>query len=341
MASKETSTDVVGNTAIQQMKDLGLSSGSSSPKQSFHIVADLQETQPLSTEEMKRAKACLTILTSDEKSALSMVLLTNVLRGYWTYPKQPDDTANALKKINRFFMGKSGFEEGDADFLPDGGMASVFKKMVQNAAPIYMACGPERIFGQDKHGHVLIATRVSEIIPETAVKLSKSPGALAAMKLVRCQLNQATIKFKARMSSEIGRRILKHSLVVDMSGLSFAHFGSEMRALIGMLFGLGQQYYPDSLFKIYLINTPFLFRAAFSVVGIFLHPITKNKIATLSSSKTAASQMLKSDGIGLDQLPTWMGGSHPGQDVFELVKAQVQQSQAAAKVTFPAVDGAS
>ena len=55
------------------------------------------------------------------------------------------------------------------------------------------------------------------------------------------------------------------------------------RKAIGELITLGQQYYSEALFRVYLVNTPFLFRAVFSVVAMFLHPVTQAKCITLGS----------------------------------------------------------
>ena len=40
-----------------------------------------------------------------------------------------------------------------------------------------------------------------------------------------------------------------------------AHFGSTVRNIIKSIIGLGSNFYPESLWRLYLINAPMVFRA--------------------------------------------------------------------------------
>jgi hypothetical protein len=41
---------------------------------------------------------------------------------------------------------------------------------------------------------------------------------------------------------------------------------------------VGTHFYPETMWKIYLVNTPMLFRAVWTVVKPWLHPITAAKV---------------------------------------------------------------
>jgi hypothetical protein len=41
---------------------------------------------------------------------------------------------------------------------------------------------------------------------------------------------------------------------------------------------VGTHFYPETMWKIYLVNTPMLFRAVWAIVKPWLHPITAAKV---------------------------------------------------------------
>jgi hypothetical protein len=46
-----------------------------------------------------------------------------------------------------------------------------------------------------------------------------------------------------------------------LQGVTMAHFGSTVRNIIKSIIGLGSNFYPESLWRLYLINAPMVFRA--------------------------------------------------------------------------------
>ena len=68
---------------------------------------------------------------------------------------------------------------------------------------------------------------------------------------------------------------------------------------------LDQNFYPESLFRLYIINAPFVFRMMWAVVKPWLHPITKDRIKVYSDDYLVKMQEL----IDLDQLPKAIGGT--------------------------------
>ena len=60
-----------------------------------------------------------------------------------------------------------------------------------------------------------------------------------------------------------------------------------------------------------------------------MHPVTQAKIVTLGGNKAALKAMMKMDGISPCQLPRWIGGSHEGDDLLEMARAEVKKRSAA------------
>lgn len=69
--------------------------------------------------------------------------------------------------------------------------------------------------------------------------------------------------------------------------------------------GISQNYYPERLGKLYLINAPWGFSTVFSVVKSFLDPITVKKIHVLGSGYQA--ELLKQ--VPKESLPKEYGGT--------------------------------
>ena len=53
---------------------------------------------------------------------------------------------------------------------------------------------------------------------------------------------------------------------------------SAKRDLLKRIFDVGTNFYPETMWKIYLVNTPMLFRAVWAVVKPWLHPVTAAKV---------------------------------------------------------------
>lgn len=69
--------------------------------------------------------------------------------------------------------------------------------------------------------------------------------------------------------------------------------------------GISQNYYPERLGKLYVINAPWGFSSVFGFVKKFLDPVTVNKIHVLGSGYE--SELLSQ--VPKENLPKWFGGS--------------------------------
>ena len=92
------------------------------------------------------------------------------------------------------------------------------------------------------------------------------------------QKMRAYTEYKRRMSVETGVQRYKHSLVVDLSGASLSLGRSAKRDLLKRIFDVGTHFFLETMWKIYLVNTPMLFRAVWAIVKPWLHPVTVAKV---------------------------------------------------------------
>ena len=97
-----------------------------------------------------------------------------------------------------------------------------------------------------------------------------------------------------------------------------------MRELLKPVFAQASANYPESLWKLYIINAPYLFRSLWGVIRMWLDPMTQKKIHILGG-KSQYQKELERSGFALDQLPVWCGGTHPGEDVYELCRQHLKK----------------
>ena len=99
--------------------------------------------------------------------------------------------------------------------------------------------------------------------------------------------------------------IVKHVAVMDMKHFYAKSLTAYYRNLVNDISGDESDLWPNSLEKMFIINAPWSFRAAWSMVKIFLHPVTAAKVAILGSHYT--KELLKK--IPADQIPKKYGGT--------------------------------
>eukprot|EP00842_Homolaphlyctis_polyrhiza_P006130 jgi/Hompol1/6518/HPOL_005006-RA len=104
-------------------------------------------------------------------------------------------------------------------------------------------------------------------------------------------------------SERAGRHIEQNCTILDLKGVSLSSF-SSVYAIVRQVTSIAQDYYPEMLGKMYIINAPMLFTAVWSMVSPLLDEVTVKKINILGSSYKAA--LLES--IDDENIPDYLGG---------------------------------
>eukprot|EP00941_MAST-03F_sp_MAST-3F-sp1_P006077 g6077.t1 len=102
--------------------------------------------------------------------------------------------------------------------------------------------------------------------------------------------------------------LYQHIFILDCYGQKSVSIGKArfIKALNNRKgFSIDQYYYPESLYKSYVVNTPMIFRAVWKVAQNFIHPLTRAKIKIRGS---VFLQDMLDDGIPLESIPRYMGG---------------------------------
>jgi len=91
------------------------------------------------------------------------------------------------------------------------------------------------------------------------------------------------------------------------------------------IMSIGNLYFPESLYKMYLVNAPFIFTAIWKMISPWIHPITKAKIRIVKSKEEAMKKM-KGDGMAMEVIPSFLGGESEGVDSGTMIRSVIAAS---------------
>lgn len=183
----------------------------------------------------------------------------------------------------------------------------------------FHASWPVTVHGCDGFGHPIVAERIEEIDPEG---LSKNMDQEAVL-MHRVQIMEAVAHLKRREARRRGHPLYKHVWVIDLAGVKVAHFTGSVRTFVLDLIQLCQDKYTDTLFSMWLVNAPVVFRAVWAAVSCMLQGSTKEKIKIVGpGDMDKLREKMAAAGIDCgDAMPTFVpGGGHSGVPASRLVQ---------------------
>ena len=144
-------------------------------------------------------------------------------------------------------------------------------------------------------------------------------------------LNQRLIHTMFPICSKIaGRRIEKSVTIMDLKGVSIMSlFFGKVKTFTKIATKIAQDYYPEILGQMFIVNSGFMFRGIWGMVSVWIDKKTKKKINIISGS--GKKNLLKA--IDADKLPVFLGGTceiglreSPGPWKEEILKSYGRKS---------------
>ena len=142
---------------------------------------------------------------------------------------------------------------------------------------------PEKMYGLDKYGHMIYGMKILEIDRDALENFSEDE-----LHHLQGQKLEARKALKIESFARTGVRRYKHTAIIDVSGVTISMLGGQKTGLLKRISEIGGKYYPETVWKIYLVNAPIVFRAVWAVVRQLLHPVTVAKVSILGSSPGVA-----------------------------------------------------
>lgn len=273
-----------------------------------HMDARLsaEEALLLLPEEEEFAIAGRAALSPAQNRLLSDVDVLQIIRGYQTYSPRLEETVKAFVMIGEWRE-----------------KVEYSKMTTQNYALTqqFHDHWEERVYGIDKHGHIIIGFQFMEI----------DTGALAEYpedKLFEVVAQKlATYNwYKGEVSKGVKQQRYKHIAIVDMAGASVGLLNGQRRKMVNKMTALATEMFPEALWKMYVINTPWYLRGAWAMTKPWLHPITQSKINICGDPADAFRKLKENDGCELDGLPAFLGGSHKGTWTYDLIQRAIESA---------------
>jgi hypothetical protein len=113
------------------------------------------------------------------------------------------------------------------------------------------------------------------------------------------------MKYRFNACSKASGRLIEQSLtILDLNGVGVGILKGKVKDFVKIASSIGQNYYPEMLGKMFMINTSTMFHLLWSMVKGFIDEKTRNKITVIKSDYT--NQLLEL--VDAENLPTFLGG---------------------------------
>ena len=99
----------------------------------------------------------------------------------------------------------------------------------------------------------------------------------------------------------------KSIYVLDLSGLCLSYMKPSWIKWLKPIFVQGTEFYPETLWRMYLVNAPWVVKSLWKIIKVWIDPETLKKIGIYGGPKVFRPAM-RNDGVDPDTLPTWLGG---------------------------------
>ena len=108
--------------------------------------------------------------------------------------------------------------------------------------------------------------------------------------------------------------------VMDLSKLStMSMSSSSVRDMAKAIVTGAGSFFPETAWKLFIVNAPFIFRSAYKVISPLIHPVTRDKIKILGG-KSAYLPAMQKAGIPLSALPRSMGGTCEDKSIEQCIE---------------------
>ena len=162
---------------------------------------------------------------------------------------------------------------------------------------------PHGYYGVDKKGRPVYIERYTNIDIKKMFAIMKEEDFINYY----IQSYERAVHIIYKEASKARGKIIERTVtILDMKGFGVTSaLSSENRHFMQIAIKIAQDYYPEMMAKMFIINTGFTFKALWAVVKPFLDKKTKEKISILGSDYKKELN----EWIDDDQLPDFLGGT--------------------------------
>ena len=159
---------------------------------------------------------------------------------------------------------------------------------------------PQYYHKTDKDGRPVYIEQLGKIDVNALYKITTSERLLQRLVYEYERSLSTRVKVCAAVS---GHPVDTFCTILDLSGVGISQF-YKVKDFVMQAAGIGQDRYPETMGKFYIINAPWAFTAVWSVIKGWLDPVTVAKIQILGGSYK--DELIKQ--IPIENLPKEFGG---------------------------------
>ncbi|KAJ1459831.1 CRAL-TRIO domain-containing protein [Pelagophyceae sp. CCMP2097] len=189
--------------------------------------------------------------------------------------------------------------------------------------------------GYDLYGHLIWAERLGDIS-----QIVDAPLNTEEAKAIRMKIMEAVRIRQLAGSDARGARRYKQVFIIDLGAISLTTLltKSAVREMTTAIVSAANGFWPETMWKCFIVNAPFIFRSAYTVISPFIHPVTKEKIKILGGPSKYLPEM-EANGIPRSQIPKFLGGDLPDEKIADAIRG-INAAAAAAAVPSAAAAAA-
>jgi hypothetical protein len=164
---------------------------------------------------------------------------------------------------------------------------------------LFQCICPHMNHGFDRHGHPVYYERTGLVRMAELLKYCTEDQVI--------ERHIRYMEYVARrckfISEKLGKPVEKAVMIVDLTGMQFTIESAGMRCFKRTT-NIDQKFYPESLFRMVIINAPMSFRGVWAIAKPWLDPVTQAKIQIVGSKY----QKVLKEFIPHERLPAMYGG---------------------------------
>lgn len=196
----------------------------------------------------------------------------------------------------------------EADFYPD-------PKVALGTDPhAYISQYPQLYYGFAKNGCPIYISKPGHININAIECLTSIDGILRFHWYA--QMHDFGDRLRAHKKSDSNFTKFECLIVMDLENLSVSQLSSRVLAIIKDQAAIDSLCFPETMYKMLIVNAPRFFSATWKVIKGWLDARTANKVEIISSAKTWKKRLLEL--VDPDQLPSDYGGTGPSSTALIL-----------------------
>eukprot|EP00479_Gromia_sphaerica_P011202 TRINITY_DN5431_c0_g1_i1.p1 TRINITY_DN5431_c0_g1~~TRINITY_DN5431_c0_g1_i1.p1 ORF type:complete len:298 (+),score=66.03 TRINITY_DN5431_c0_g1_i1:150-1043(+) len=161
---------------------------------------------------------------------------------------------------------------------------------------------PFYFHGVDRQGHPVWIEQMGLAEPSELIKLGFTGDDVLDFHVVAQEQNE---KLKEELSKKRNLLTYQHVAIIDMQGFGKKHMSKQFLTPAKQCIEMLQTYYPGTLYRMYIVNAPSVFRKVWTVVKRWIDPVAATKIRVLGEDFI---EIMKED-INPSNIPEIYGGN--------------------------------